>query len=438
MKRNITHAALTLLFVLLAANWPASPATAQTKAHAKAHATSQTAAAAQAAQEAAQAATRAATAQAARAAAAADTAAAAQAKAAAATAAATQAQAAAAAAAQATKQARDADQAITDAQTRERQAAIAKAKAQAGKTPQYTPAQIAAWKTYVARRNAKRTAQARERAAAIQAAAAQEATAQKALAAAVAQETAAKALAQKALAQAATQQTAAQAAAAQAAAAKEEVATAQAATQAASATQATAASAPRNLFTLRANALTWIFGNIGIGAGIDLGTQWQLNIDAAYGNWNTSPGSFYNFRATTLGIETRRYFNPWNRNWNPDSKSNTGKSTGSTGIGSSTPGKSTGFYLGADLRYMHFNLMPGDTGREGNLFTAGILGGYTFNLWHPRWTLDTSIGLGYIHMSYDKYRQYPPIDGPRMLRHRTRNLFGPTNLSVSIAYRLPL
>lgn len=166
---------------------------------------------------------------------------------------------------------------------------------------------------------------------------------------------------------------------------------------------------------LRTNLLTWAVGSPGLGVSLGIGPCWQVGIDGSYGNWNVSHRSTA-IRISTAGAEARRYLQPATEDKNA----------------------CRGIYLGLDTRYTHFNHRLTDIGREGDLITAGILVGYTFCLGHPRWSLDASLGCGYIHRNYERYTWYEPAQDFRYLDTRTRNGFGLTNLSVSIAYRLPL
>lgn len=176
---------------------------------------------------------------------------------------------------------------------------------------------------------------------------------------------------------------------------------------------------------LRTNLLTWAVGSPGLGVSIGFGPRWQVGIDGSYGNWAVSHNSTA-IRFSTAGAEARYYLQP-------KKASGTAAKAGSSAVNASA---ARGLYLGIDARYSHFNDYFTETGHEGDLLTAGILVGYTFTLGHPRWSLDASLGCGYVHRDYERYTWYPPAQDFLYLGSRTRNGFGLTNASVSIAYRL--
>lgn len=65
------------------------------------------------------------------------------------------------------------------------------------------------------------------------------------------------------------------------------------------------------------------------------------------------------------------------------------------------------------------------------------MGGYTYRF-GANWTVDTSLGLGYRHTAFDRYVWYPPVDQNRYLDKEKKNSFGPTGVSVAIAYTFKL
>lgn len=193
---------------------------------------------------------------------------------------------------------------------------------------------------------------------------------------------------------------------------------------------------------LRTNLLTWAVGSPGLGVSVGFGPRWQVGIDGSYGNWAVSHNSTA-IRFSTAGAEARYYLQPKKASGNAAKAGSNAANIGSNAanIGSSAAyanasAAARGLYLGIDARYSHFNDYFTETGHEGDLLTAGILVGYTFTLGHPRWSLDASLGCGYVHRDYERYTWYPPAQDFLYLGSRTRNGFGLTNASVSIAYRL--
>jgi len=186
-----------------------------------------------------------------------------------------------------------------------------------------------------------------------------------------------------------------------------------------------AAAAPETAptgFSLRTNLLLWAFGSPSLGLDLTFGSRWQAGIDGSYGNWHLSHTSNA-ARLTTAGVQLRRYFRSFQ--------------TPHTGRGSYRS-NSRGLYLGVDLRYTHFNeqLLTPDTGREGDLLTAGLLLGYSFTLGtNGQWALDTALGLGYIHKDYDRYAWYNPAGMNRRIGSRNTDAFGLTTLEAALVYR---
>lgn len=185
---------------------------------------------------------------------------------------------------------------------------------------------------------------------------------------------------------------------------------------------------------LRTNLLTWAVGSPGLGVSVGFGPRWQVGIDGSYGNWTVSHNSTA-IRFTTAGAEARYYLQPEKASGRTAKAGSKAENIGSSTkyASSSTP---RGLYLGIDARYSHFNDYLSDTGHEGDLITAGIVVGYSFNLGHPRWSLDASLGCGYVHRHYERYTWYQPAQDFIYLGTRTRNGLGLTNVNVSIAYRL--
>lgn len=69
---------------------------------------------------------------------------------------------------------------------------------------------------------------------------------------------------------------------------------------------------------------------------------------------------------------------------------------------------------------------------EGDLYGAAFTYGYQWNV-SPRLNIGAGIGLGYLHLDYQKF--YCPTCGERIDHYRS-NYLGPTNLAVNIIYML--
>lgn len=172
---------------------------------------------------------------------------------------------------------------------------------------------------------------------------------------------------------------------------------------------------------LRTNLPSWLVLSPSLGADISWNGRYMAVVDGSYGNWDISESSSNAIRLSSVGVEGRRYFSAGNgETWyNP------------------TGGKYRGLYMGIDGRYIRFNTKLSKTNREGNMYTAGLLVGYTFHI-RSNWVVDASIGAGYVHREYDRYKWYPPAEDYRGLGLRKIDGLGLTNLSVSLAYRFKL
>lgn len=69
---------------------------------------------------------------------------------------------------------------------------------------------------------------------------------------------------------------------------------------------------------------------------------------------------------------------------------------------------------------------------EGNLYGAGISYGYHWLL-NNRWSLEATIGVGYAHLDYDKYRCEKC--GTK-IKDDTKDYWGPTKVGLSLIYIL--
>lgn len=67
---------------------------------------------------------------------------------------------------------------------------------------------------------------------------------------------------------------------------------------------------------------------------------------------------------------------------------------------------------------------------QGYLYGGGFSVGYSWIL-KKRWSIETSVGVGYAHIVYDKY---PCATCGMRLKESSKNYFGPTKASVSLIY----
>ncbi len=104
----------------------------------------------------------------------------------------------------------------------------------------------------------------------------------------------------------------------------------------------------------------------------------------------------------------------------------------------------TGHFVGAHLHSGIFNIgrLPALGGvfsenmqqyrYQGYLFGGGFTYGYQWVL-SNRWSVETSVGIGYAHVNYDKY---PCGSCGRKIKNNSRNYLGPTKASISLIYSI--
>ena len=96
-------------------------------------------------------------------------------------------------------------------------------------------------------------------------------------------------------------------------------------------------------------------------------------------------------------------------------------------------GKEKRGYVGAMYKAGAFNYKFSETGKEGNINGGGITGGYKLPL-NRALSLDFSLGLGYLHATYDKYNV---IDNVRVRAgHDRKNWFGPVSAGVTLVWKI--
>lgn len=164
-------------------------------------------------------------------------------------------------------------------------------------------------------------------------------------------------------------------------------------------------------FALTTNLLSWATLAPNLGAEVYLGKQWSVAADGSFGMWGFS----HNQSATQtwiLGGEARYWLQ-----------------TSDYGFRRT--------HIGISVRGGEFdsNFFT-DGGRRGEALLAGVTLGYRFIL-RGNWTVDAGLGLGYIHTRYDRYAWNKRFGKYEFQGERTRNLFGLTDLHVSLVYRIP-
>lgn len=105
-------------------------------------------------------------------------------------------------------------------------------------------------------------------------------------------------------------------------------------------------------------------------------------------------------------------------------------------------GSAKRFYAGVGGNYGKYNIYKGmlgnliskDTGYQGTMWNAGIVGGYQLPLGRS-FALDFNLGLGYNSFSYDSFNL---IDEVRVYKDRdqTKNSFGITQAGISLVWKI--
>lgn len=166
-------------------------------------------------------------------------------------------------------------------------------------------------------------------------------------------------------------------------------------------------------FALKTNFLSWATGTINIGGEARIANRYTLNLSAGYNPWTFSENRKWKHVSVM----------PELRYW--------------------TCEPFTGHFFGAHLLYAHYNagnfklpfdLFPGlESERwEGNMYGAGLSYGYSLYL-SPRWSLEGTIGAGYIYLDHDRYECVKCGD---LKGSSTTHYFGPTKAAISLIYIL--
>jgi hypothetical protein len=166
-------------------------------------------------------------------------------------------------------------------------------------------------------------------------------------------------------------------------------------------------------FSVRTNLLYWAV------ATPNLGLEWKPSnsigflVNGAYSHWIWSDESNHH-RTWMISPEIRYYF-------------------GGRGKARLAP---TGWFIGAEGHIGEFNFKFKDTGYQGDLWGAGLTGGYRLRL-SSVFDMDFSLGIGYTSLKYESYYRSNSI----MVRKESglsKNVFAPTQLGVSLVWNLDL
>lgn len=162
-----------------------------------------------------------------------------------------------------------------------------------------------------------------------------------------------------------------------------------------------AAEAKPYCLAVRTNLLQWatLTPNIGLEWRID--RNWGVQVNAAYTYWSWSSGD-RRYSVLDLSPEVRRYLGPSRRG-----------------------------YVGLMGQAGNFNYKFSQTGRQGDFYGGGIVGGYQLPVGRCL-MLDFGAGIGYVRADYDKYTR---IDGYNVRAGSgTKNYFGLDHLTVGLVW----
>lgn len=161
---------------------------------------------------------------------------------------------------------------------------------------------------------------------------------------------------------------------------------------------------------LRTSLPSWLLTSPSLGVDVQMGNRLSVGVNGSFAGCKIY-GFDEAYRIGSLGVEGRRFFKG--------------------------EAEFQGFYLGVQGRWIHANLRNKEPYRHGNMYTAGMLGGYTFvNQRH--FGVDVNVGIGYKHSKYDNYVWYYPDDIPLYRNQTVENKFGLIQADVTLVYRFNL
>lgn len=162
---------------------------------------------------------------------------------------------------------------------------------------------------------------------------------------------------------------------------------------------------------LKTNLLTDLTGTLNLGVEFRLSAYLTMDLSANYNPWTFSDNR--KLKHIQIQPELRYWVNePFN-----------------------------GHFLGTHLSYTNFNVgnlnLPFDIfpdlkdyRLQGNGYGLGVSYGYQW-LFSPRWSLEASLGFGYMYLDYTRYECHTC---GKKLNKESKHYFGPTKLAVSLIY----
>ena len=170
---------------------------------------------------------------------------------------------------------------------------------------------------------------------------------------------------------------------------------------------------PTSSFAIKSNLLYLATTSINLGGEFKVSRQYTLDLSINYNPWSFSNNK--KFKHILIQPELRYWLE------SPYSK----------------------HFLGFHTLYAHYNvggvklpfgIFPSlrNNRYQGNLYGAGVAYGYQWHL-TKQWNLETSIGLGYVYMDYNRYSCQTCGD---LIESSHSNYFGVTKAGISIIYLL--
>ncbi|HJD76321.1 hypothetical protein GGR06_002126 [Bacteroides reticulotermitis] len=162
-------------------------------------------------------------------------------------------------------------------------------------------------------------------------------------------------------------------------------------------------------FAVKSNLLHDLTGSLNLGVEMRTGDQFTLDMSVTYNPWKY--GDMKKFNVIAVQPEIRYWsLEPFNKH-----------------------------FFGLHATYANFNIAGIGFSNfmkehllRGNLYEVGISYGYHWYL-SPRWAMEASMGIGYVHVSYDQSFCKGCV---KFENRQHKNYFTPSKASVSLIYMI--
>ncbi len=171
--------------------------------------------------------------------------------------------------------------------------------------------------------------------------------------------------------------------------------------------------------------------------------RWAIKTNLAHWAMRATPNLGFEYAISkTFTLDANVAYNPWNRNGKPGDNQKAVHWLGQLELRNYFKQSFDGHFFGLHAIGGEYNIGGIELSRlfgegskdyrhQGYAIGAGLSYGYQWNL-SDRLNLETSIGVGYAYLNYDRW------ESPRcgeFVDHQTKHYFGPTKLSVALLYR---